>query len=475
MSEDNAVTTDDLHTLRERLRTARDSASLHPIGLGEVVSGEGSVRGLADVVQRVGVVKGSAVTVLADLTPKRYADRDVMEVVADVLGPDHQVSLERLAATSSAGIVLADEETVARAIRLVGARRPRGLVSVGSGTITDIAKVVASALSLPHVVVQTAASVNGFADDQSVLLVDGAKRTTPSRWPDALVIDPLVVASAPLGMTRSGLGDQLSMFTAAADWYLATAVGFETSYSPTLVSMMREGAESLLSASARLGRGETDAVSTLADFLTRGGLAMGVAGRTAPSSGLEHAISHLLEMRADATDELVASHGSQVGAASVFAALVWRRVLRHMAEGDVKLLEQNVGSRERVLDAFADLDTTGATARECWRLYQRKSSWIHSHWSNLERVVSDWPKHAREIDQLLGPVDVIVEALRHAQAPVAFYGLSPAPERTTITWAISNAHLMRDRFGILDLADLIGVWSPEDASAVLDEHNELAR
>ena len=37
------------------------------------------------------------------------------------------------------------------------------------------------------------------------------------------------------------------MFTAAADWYLANAVGFDTSYSPALVTMMREGVDALLS------------------------------------------------------------------------------------------------------------------------------------------------------------------------------------------------------------------------------------
>ena len=38
-------------------------------------------------------------------------------------------------------------------------------------------------------VVQTAASVNAFSDDMAVLLKAGAKRTVPSRWPDALLVD----------------------------------------------------------------------------------------------------------------------------------------------------------------------------------------------------------------------------------------------------------------------------------------------
>ncbi len=475
MSGLDAVVCDDLSELRAMLSSAPDAASLHPIGLREVVRGEGAVAGLTGVLRRAGVVDGSTVTVLSDATPKQYAGRDVVDAVLDVVGAHHGVSLELLAAGAPGGDVLADEDTVARAVSQVRRTAPSGLVSVGSGTLTDIAKVVAGELSVTHVVVQTAASVNGFADDQSVLLVNGAKRTTPSRWPDALVIDPLVTSHAPLEMTRAGLGDQLSMFSASADWYLANAVGFDTSYSPTLVAMMRDGVESLLSASAELGRGETHAVSALADCLTRGGLAMGTAGRTAPSSGLEHTISHLLEMRADADGRPSASHGSQVGVASVVAAIAWRRVRARLATGDVTFDESGVATRDRVFDAFAHLDATRATARECWRLYRRKAEWIHAHLGDLERTARNWPTHALDIDRLLKPADVVAAALREARAPVAFHQLSPAPDGEVVGWALTNCHLLRDRFGVIDLAEIIGAWTPDDVGAVLGELDELAR
>jgi len=306
-------------------------------------------------------------------------------------------------------------------------------------------------------------------------LINGAKRTTPSRWPDALVIDPLVVAHAPLGMTRSGLGDQLSMFTAAADWYLASAVEFDTSYSPTLVEMMRSDLDALMSASSDLGQGGPRAVTVLANCLTRGGLAMGSAGRTAPSSGMEHTISHLLEMHADAVGVSSASHGSQVGVASVFAALAWQRFLRRLAEGSVTIDEQNVPTRRRVLEAFAHLDSSGATALECWNLYQRKSAWILEHLDGLRRTVHDWSNQTDAIDRLLKPAEVVATLLRDARAPVAFHELDPAPDASVVVWAVTNCHLMRDRFSIIDLADLIGAWRPDDVAAVLAELKELAR
>ena len=50
---------------------------------------------------------------------------------------------------------------------------------------------------LAVVVVQTAASVNGYADSLSVLVRNGAKRTAPSTWPQALVVDHDVLRGAP--------------------------------------------------------------------------------------------------------------------------------------------------------------------------------------------------------------------------------------------------------------------------------------
>ena len=474
MTSYGPVVVDDLHELRARLQTSPDASILRPIGLRAIVRGGGAVETLAEVLRSLGIADDSAVTVLSDTTPKKYVHGDVLDVVINALADDHRVDVEHLEATSLDG-VLADEETVSGAVNRVRSRVPDVLVSVGSGTVTDIAKVVAGELGIAHVVVQTAASVNGFTDDQSVLLINGAKRTTPSHWPDVLIIDPLVIAASPLEMTRSGLGDQLSMFTAAADWYLANAVGFDESYSPTLVAIMRDGVDSLIESSGEVGLGDPRSVSALADCLTRGGIAMGVAGRTAPSSGLEHTVSHLLEMHADANQEPSASHGSQVGVASVFAALVWRRVQRRLVEGNVTLLESNIATRERVLDVFTHLDESGATARECWSLYERKATWIRSHIDDLARVLDDWPTHEHQVNQLLQPVDVIVGALRNAQAPVAFRHLRPAPDRAVVSWAANNCHLLRDRFGILDLADLMGMWSPDDATAVLDDLDRLAR
>jgi glycerol-1-phosphate dehydrogenase [NAD(P)+] len=471
------ITIDTLDAIRTIARDAPDAAVLNPIGLREVVRGAAAARTLADLLRRLGVPGGSIVAVLADPVPKSAGPGggDVVDVVHDALAPCYRPVPVQLR-PAGAGIVHADERTVEDAVAGVKAVMPGCLVSVGSGTLADIGKVAAHRLDLLHVVVQTAASVNGFADDQSVLLLNGTKRTTPSRWPEAVVIDSDIVAAAPAAMTGSGLGDQLSMFTAAADWYLAAAAGFDTSYSATVVRVLRHGAAEVLGAADGLRRGDPDAVVALAASLTRGGLAMGLAGRTSPSSGTEHTISHLLDMHAGAHGTAAASHGSQVGAASVVAAAVWHRVRARLTESPVvvrPLDEEQL--RQRVSAAFGPLDQDGATARECWTAYRRKLSWINGHRDGLQRLCDGWGSHDPAAADLLTSPAAIAGTLRAAGAASRFAELVPAPELGTLSWAVEHCHLMRDRFTVVDLAEITGLWTSEDVTDVLHSTQRTLR
>jgi glycerol-1-phosphate dehydrogenase [NAD(P)+] len=472
VSELDVVMTDHLDDLRQMVRDSPDATHLRPIGLQEVVRGRGALETLSEVVLRAGVAAGSHVVVLSDTTPKLYRGGDVIKAVLKVLRTTHHVTLVNVE-PGAGGFVRADEATVAIAIATSRLDAPRAVVSVGSGTLVDIGKVVAHHVGLPHVVVQSAASVNGFADDQSVLLVDGVKRTTPSRWPDALVIDPWLLAEAPLTMTRSGLGDELSMFSAGADWYLATTIGIDDSFSATPVTLMRRDVDELLASSRRLGQGDHDAVDLLAHCLTNAGVAMGVAGRTAPSSGTEHLISHVLEMQSDALDQRGSSHGSQVGVASVFAALLWQSVRERLAEGSSTVMSERLASRAQVEETFMALDETGATSRECWAAYSKKSAWIQSHLDEVQAVVNQWPVHDDHVAPLLKPPTVLAAALRDAGAAVSFDQLDPTPDPSVVRWAIRNCHLMRDRFTVIDLAELLGVWSMENIDELLEQQRGL--
>jgi glycerol-1-phosphate dehydrogenase [NAD(P)+] len=371
------------------------------------------------------------------------------------------------------GDVHADEQTVASAAdQCAGADL---VVTIGSGTLCDIGKVAAG--NRPHVVVQTAASVNGFADDQSVLLINGVKRTTHSAWPTALVVDTDVLSGAPLLLNRSGLGDMISMFTAPADWYLASLVDLDRGWSREAALMTRRYGDDLRGIAGGIGAADPAALSSLAEFVTLSGISMGVAGQTSPSSGMEHTVSHLLDMADGARHRPNAHHGAQVGVATVVVSVLWRRMLERLASGSLAAiaLPTAAEAEARVRAAFDWMDEDGATSTECWTDYSQKLEHLRSTDApgRIASAVASWSTHDAFLDELLESPERIVAALKAAGAPTRFSELENASEPDDVVWAISNCHLMRNRFTIADLAYLTGNWTPESIESVLAEAADL--
>ena len=448
--------------IRAALAAAPEAGRLRPLGLGGVLLGTA-------VSDRVAALAGELRTGSGDIA--LLMDRRPMP------GPRGEIKAAVAAAVQDAGegpvriaylgderaAVHADPPTLAAAVDAV--RGAAVLITIGSGTIADIGKYASAQLDgLPHVVVQTAASVNGFADDQSVLVVDGVKRTTPTRWPDRLVIDTDVVGLAPPAMNQAGLGDLLATYTAPADWLLARLVGQDDSFSPAAVTLARDHVDAAVDAAEGIGAGDPAAIELLAAALTLSGVSMGVAGRTAPGSGMEHTVSHLLEMT-DAQDATL--HGAKVGILSAFGASLWEVVREAAADGGLAALRfpDEAEMEARVTEAFLTADPSGAMAAECWGDYRRKLARWQAAAPELAALADRWPAFDAQASRLLGAPERLVSALQRAQAPVRLSDLGIDPERGR--WALAHCHLMRDRFTIADLAFFMGRWEPADVEALI--------
>jgi glycerol-1-phosphate dehydrogenase [NAD(P)+] len=447
----------DVEALRERFAQID---GLRTLELGGVLLGPGVIAGLPDVVAELSP-GGGEVVVLADRRPMAGATGEVKETVLASLPRARRVDVGGEDCRPHA-----DAATIDAAVD--GCRGAATIVTVGSGTVADIGKAVSAHLDgVPHVVVQTAASVNGFADSESVLLVDGVERTTTTRWPDRLVVDTDVLARAPLALNRAGLGDLLATYTAPADWLLARLVGQDGSYAQPVVDLAREHVDAAVDAAPGIRDADPAALEDLAAALTPSGVSMGVAGRTAPGSGMEHTVSHLLEMADPTSDAL---HGAKVGILSVLAALLWDRVRAAAAAASPRFPEP-AAMEERVRDAFAAVDPSGAMGAECWRDYSHKLARWNAAQDDLYDLPRRWAAFDPEAGALLAPPGRLVGALRAAGAPVRLgeLGIDAAVAR----WALANCHLMRDRFTVADLAFLLGLWDDEDVDALLADAGAL--
>ena len=458
-----------LADLASRL-TEIDGAS--PLGISSIDVGQDALQRLPTVLTSFGLAGfGSAgvVAVLAENVRLEYRGTDVRDVVARMVAADHQ--LRAVIVPADNGRAHADAATIEAAVRQTAGAAV--LVTVGSGTLADIGKATSKQLGgLPHVIVQTALSVNGFADDQSVLIVDNVKRTVPTRWPDALIADTEVLAGAPARLNAAGVGDLMAMFTAPADWQLATLLNMGSGYSPRLVGMVRDCGPDLLRAAARLADRDPQAIECVARILTLSGITMGAAGTTAPSSGAEHTISHLIEMAGNRLGRPPAFHGAQVGASTVLAALVWQRVRGILTSGPVRLrFPADDEVEPMVRAAFDQLDPTGTMSEECWRLYRTKLA----RWrDNSDRLVrTDWAEVEAAVAPLLLEPGALVDTLAGAGSPTRFAELDPPVPPDTVHWALANCHLMRDRFTVVDLAWFLGGWNGDVAQDVLAEAGRL--
>jgi glycerol-1-phosphate dehydrogenase [NAD(P)+] len=446
--------------------------SLRPLLMSEVSIGPGVLDRLGDVVGALGGGTGEVV-VLAAATPITVRGSALREVVESQVASRY--ALRWVALGPADGSVHADEPTVTAATQAAG--DARCVIAVGSGTICDIGKA-AAAPGVPLIAVQTATSVNGYADPFSVLLKSGVKRTTATRWPDVLIADTDVLLDAPDRLRLAGLGDMAAMFTATADWYLAAQMrADETStpaYRPEVTDLVRPHGEAMLGLGGSLTT-DPGRLADLARLLTLSGIGMGVAGSTAPASGMEHAVSHLLEMAATATGAPASLHGEQVGVASIVAAATWAHVRDRIAAGGLgrgrgpaRLPDPDVVS-ERISAAFASLDPSGAMAAECLAEYTAKIRplALASAGDPLAALSACWADCDAALGGLLtGPAE-LAAGLASAGLPVRFADLPEPVDDELARWAVANCALQRRRFGVADLAMLMGAWEDEDVAGVL--------
>jgi glycerol-1-phosphate dehydrogenase [NAD(P)+] len=394
--------------------------------------------------------------ILSDGGPYRTEAGSVVDRIARHLGCP-VIQLGR-------GTVRADEETVERAVAEVGEHRL--LISVGSGTLTDIAKVTAQRTGSHHAAVQTACSINGFIADRSVLVIAGAKRTVRSRWPDVLVADTDILTAAPWQLNLAGVGDLSTVPNAVAEWRLAARLGHGPSYTAAVVDDVL-AANPVLPALARAARdAEPAGIADLARLLAASGLSMGIVGSTAPASGTEHAVSHLMEMARTRQGRPAAAHGMQVTVATRLAVRVWRLVDSTIRSADAKVrVPDEKTSRDAVAHAFAEFNPQ--TAHECTRAYSAKRNWLLAHQSAVEALVSDWDTFAQSL-RLATPEQF--DEISHASGlPTLAQDLGVGYDDNLLFWALRNSHLLRDRISIVDIADLLGVWSDDTAWSIVSD------
>ena len=193
------------------------------------------------------------------------------------------------------------------------------IVSVGSGTLNDLAKYTSARTGIPYIIVCTAPSMDGYAADGAPMIKAGRKISFLATLPYAIIGDTDIMKEAPMRLIHAGFGDVLGKWTALADWHLAKEIAGDYCCE-TCVTLVQRALKKVVDNAEGIANRDEDAILYLIEALTLTGVAMGLIGISRPASGAEHMLSHYWEMDFIAKGKYPELHGIKVGIATPIIA-----------------------------------------------------------------------------------------------------------------------------------------------------------
>lgn len=319
------------------------------------------------------------------------------------------------------------------------------IIAVGAGTINDLGKYTAQHLGIPYWTVPTAPSMNGYTSSIAAVKKDGVKRTLPSAPPKLVYAHPQVILDAPLKLMQAGYCDVMAKSVSDIDWQIESAL-FGGSYC-TLPSAIMADAEPLYAdRPEKIAAGDAAAVDALFRGLLISGMAMTLAGSSAPASGGEHLVSHFWDMREDLTGRTPELHGLQVGAGILLSAACYEK-LRALKANDLK----PAGEKRFNEDAGRISAIWGPLATEVKKRFDLKRDLLlqfddrlPAGWDRISAIISTVP-----------PARTFFSRIRRTGYSMTLDALDLTAEEFLL--AARNARAIRERITVLDLAAHAGV------------------
>ncbi len=340
------------------------------------------------------------------------------------------------------GGIEADRES---AEKVLEQSKPHGLiVAAGAGTVNDLGKYAAGKRGLAYWTAPTAPSMNGYTSAIAAIKVDGVKRTLPAPPPEAVYADPEVLAASPLEMRQAGFCDILAKSVSDIDWRIDSLL-FSGTYCalPSALVAARESGYANRPEGIRDGEGE--AVGALFEGLLVSGIAMALAGSSAPASGGEHLVSHFLDMREVITGRKPALHGLQVGAGIILSAACYR---------ELAALESPPADRAEALFGEA-LESIGPVWGPIAAAVEKRFALKKEQLLSLERLPAHKWDRIRDLGSTVKSPEHYLGLMRRTGFALTLESLGTTREEFSL--AALRARTIRERITVLDLAAQAGV------------------
>ena len=330
------------------------------------------------------------------------------------------------------------------------------MISLGAGTLNDIAKLAAGELGREYINVCTAASVDGFASFGASISKDGFKITRSCPAPAALIMDVPTMVEAPYRLTATGYGDLIEKIPAGADWILSDELGIEEIDDYVWELVQSTLMESLDDPQA-VRDTDPDAIAKLGEGQLMSGLAMQAHQSSRPASGAGHQFSHVWEMEGHGLDwEPPLSHGNKVGVGTVASLAIWEEFLK-LTEEDFDI--------DRAIERLKTPEEVEADVRSSLNENLQEEAVKHSVGKlltedqlreRIELLKQKWPAIKERCEKQNIPAKQAMDMLKTAGAPYHPEHLKVDMERFRDTHF--KAQMIRPRYTVLDVLTDLGIF-----------------
>lgn len=371
----------------------------------DIYIGKGLIPRIPDYIAKRGL--GKNCVLVADDNTYRVAGADVEKALLDAGFTVIPCVIHR------EGDMLPDDLSCGEVLLSI-TRETEFLIAVGSGTVTDTTRINAERTGLPFVSVGTAPSMDGYASAVAPLLHRGLKIQRPAVCPEIIVCDLDVLATAPMHLIASGVGDVLGKYIAKADWQLGQIINGE-SCCPVCVEMVTNAVNALVDNVDEIARKTEKGMRILIEALLLAGVTIMIIDNTRAVASIEHNIAQYWEMILVQQGKEPPMHGASVGVSTL---LVWP-MFERFANEDLSRLDLNAIRENRISHEKRERWMLHAYGEEGGRQIMRENPGDFLTWEEQERRIRMAQEHFSDIQAVIAampPLEKIKQVMRTLNA-----------------------------------------------------------
>ena len=202
-----------------------------------------------------------------------------------------------------------------------------GIISIGTGSLGDICRVVSFQQKKDFCIFATAPSMDGFASDTAPIIENNFKNSWQAEQPRIIIADTKILAKAPVELKAAGFGDMVAKYIGILEWKIANIL-IDEYYCDAVAGITLDAVAKMVALADKVTVEDEEAAGAIMEALVLSGLAMKLAGCSRPASGAEHVVSHYLECYKLARGVWPEYHGKKVGVAT----LIINKAFRNLAD-----------------------------------------------------------------------------------------------------------------------------------------------